>query len=155
MQRDTIIPATISSNAKLYEPTSVLTGPGLGQEFYVARRLGRLSKFKTHICHPLMNIYGESTIDAYTRSNVFTLTATRPFGVTKLIGWGDAPGEFLIYRNDQVVGGGRTSDAQRVVQLDYSVSPIMFSPQDTIALKVEHGSMGLRLMRANIIGKYF
>ncbi len=102
-----------------------------------------------------MNLYGERSIDAYTRSTVYSIDAVRPFGVTQLVGWGDAPGEFLIYRNDEVVGGGRTSDQQRIVQVDYETSPIMFSTGDTFTLQVEHGSMGLRLMRANIIGKYF
>lgn len=102
-----------------------------------------------------MNLYGEGTIDAYTRSTIYTLAACRPFGITQLVGWGDAPGEFLIYRNDQIVGGGRTSDQQRLVQVDYSTSPIAFSSEDSLSLKVEHGSMGPRLMRVNLIGTYF
>lgn len=102
-----------------------------------------------------MNIYGEGSIDAYTPGVIIVDCPARAFGISSFVGWGDAAGEFLIYRNDEIVGGARTSDQQRAIQVDYSKSPITYGPQDNLKVVVEHYSMGTRTMRINLIGQYF
>ncbi len=103
----------------------------------------------------LVNIYGEGIIEAYTPTEIVVAHQDRPFGIHSVVGWGESPGEFMLYRNGEVVGGLRTSDQQRAMQIDYSVSPIMFSDNDILSVVVEHGSMGYRTMRVNVLGKYF
>ncbi len=102
-----------------------------------------------------MNIYGEGSITAYTPGEIIVDNQPRAFGISSFVGWGDAPGEFLICRNGGIVGGARTSDQQRAIQVDYTKSPLMFGPQDILSVVVEHYSMGTRTMRVNIIGQYF
>jgi hypothetical protein len=84
------------------------------------------------------------------------LTYTVPvasFHIRQLIGWGTYDGEFLIRKNGTIVGGGRTSAADRTLNIPYYAGQIPTVSGDTITVTVlEYGS-GMHQFRVNLLGE--
>lgn len=104
-----------------------------------------------------MNIFNEGQSTAFVPeiiiSHTIPLTAAgNAFLLQSAIFWGDVSAEFLIYKNSEVVGGGRTSASAQTVQVEYT-SPIPFNPGDELVITAEHSTTGLRTFKANLIGR--
>ena len=104
-----------------------------------------------------MILYDEGQSTAFVPEVIIThqtpLTAAgSAFLLQSAIFWGDVSAEFLIYRNDDLVGGARTSASAQTVQVEY-ISPIPFNPGDQLTVTVEHATSGLRKFKANLIGR--
>jgi hypothetical protein len=116
------------------------------------------------VAHPL-NVTGTTAFSpSSTTVNIFA-TADATFGVettilsytntgikwiTQVIGWGQYDGEFLVRINGTIVGGGRTSAADRTLQLDEPFSTIS---GDVITVTILEYGPGLQNFRANLIGQ--
>ena len=104
-----------------------------------------------------MNLYNEGQSTAFVPEVIISyqtpLTASgNAFLLQSAIFWGDVSAEFLIYKNDDVVGGARTSAAAQTIQVEY-ISPIPFNPGDELIVTAEHSTTGLRNFKANLIGR--
>jgi hypothetical protein len=104
-----------------------------------------------------MNLYNEGQSTAFVPEVIISYsipanTAGGSFLLESAIFWGDVSAEFLIYRDDVVVGGARTSTSAQTVQVNYE-SPIPFNPGEELIVTAEHSTLGLRNFRANLIGR--
>jgi len=70
--------------------------------------------------------------------------------VTQVIGWGQYDGEFLVRINGIIVGGGRTSAADRTLQLQEPFSTVS---GDVITVTILEYGPGSQNFRANLIGQ--
>lgn len=70
--------------------------------------------------------------------------------VTQVIGWGQYDGEFLVRINGTIVGGGRTSAADRTLQLKEPFHTIL---GDVITVTILEYGPGTQNFRANLIGQ--
>jgi hypothetical protein len=88
----------------------------------------------------------ETTILSYT-------VAPAIFHIRQVVGWGTYDGEFLIRKNGTIVGGGRTSAAERTLNILYAAGQIPTVSGDTITVTIlEYGS-GLHQFRVNLLGE--
>jgi hypothetical protein len=85
-----------------------------------------------------------------TETTILTYTNTGISNVTQFIGWGTYDGEFLLRVNGTIVGGGRTSAAQRTLQV-VALFPTVVSDVITITI-LEYGP-GTQQFRANLMGE--
>jgi hypothetical protein len=102
-----------------------------------------------------INIFATSdTVPSGIETVVLTYTVpATTFNITQLVGWGTYVGEFLIYRNGTIVGGGRTSTATQTLILPYSGAPIVSANGDTITVSVLQYGPGPRQFRINLLGE--
>jgi hypothetical protein len=113
---------------------------------------------------PVIDIGEVSILPAPTTVNIFA-TADASFGiettilsytnvgikwVTQVIGWGQYDGEFLVRINGTIVGGGRTSAADRTLQL---TEPFPTAMSDVITVTILEYGPGAQNFRANLIGQ--
>ena len=68
-----------------------------------------------------------------------------------IIFWGDVAGEFTLEINGEVRAGGRTSDQQRTLQLDFSNAPIGVNMGDILEVVATHYVQGLRMLKAVLL----
>jgi len=87
----------------------------------------------------------ETTIVSY------TVPATKTFSLAHTISWGDYDGEFLIRVDGTLLGGGRTSAAERTLTLDFEGALVATTGQ-VVTVSIIHYAPGIRLFRANILG---
>ena len=88
-----------------------------------------------------------------TETTILSHTVTTPFAISQLIAWGTYDGEFLLRQNGTIVGGGRTSAADRTLNITYTVAPIPTTAGDVILVTIlEYGS-GLQQFRCNLLGE--
>lgn len=87
--------------------------------------------------------YGTETV-------ILTYTNTGISTVTQFIGWGTYDGEFLLRINGTIVGGGRTSAAQRTLQVVASFPTVI---SDVITVTILEYGPGTQQFRANLIGE--
>jgi hypothetical protein len=71
--------------------------------------------------------------------------------IVGIIFWGDVAGEFTVEVNGIVRAGGRTSDMQRTLQLDFSTSPIGINIGDELVINATHYVQGLRALKAVLL----
>jgi hypothetical protein len=84
------------------------------------------------------------------------LTYTVPvasFHVRQLVGWGTYDGEFLIRKNGTIVGGGRTSAAERTLNILYAAGQIPTVSGDTVTVTILEYGPGLHQFRVNLLGE--
>lgn len=80
----------------------------------------------------------------------FQIPPDHAYKCTSFIGWGDTPGEFEIYKNEDVIAGCRTSPESRTVQVWWG-SPVMLDANDVLSVLATHYSQGLKRLKANIM----
>jgi hypothetical protein len=87
------------------------------------------------------------------------LTYTVPvvsFHIRQLVAWGTYDGEFLIRKNGTIVGGGRTSTADRTLNIAYEAGQIPTTNGDTITVTILYynvNTSGVHQFRCNLIGE--
>jgi len=89
--------------------------------------------------------YGVETV-------ILSYTTTGTFSITQVVAWGTYDGEFLIRQNGTIVGGGRTSAADRTLNVTYE-SPVPTSLGDVITVTILEYGPGLQQFRCNLIGE--
>jgi|SRR5581483_11231595 len=100
-----------------------------------------------------MHIYGETSVSPDVQQSIITFT-TPVRGEASCSGfvlWGEVTSEFYIYKNGELVGGGRTSAANPTLQLDYAGCSIGLNGGDTIEVKGEHVSKVARVLKVVIM----
>lgn len=80
----------------------------------------------------------------------YKVSPDQNFKLTSCIFWGDVAAEFLVYKNDDIVAGARTSEAQRTTQTSYIDDSIIFSAGDWLTITAEHYNTGIRDFRCNV-----
>jgi hypothetical protein len=93
------------------------------------------------------------TVPYGTETVILTHTVTTPFAINELIAWGTYDGEFLIRQNGTIVGGGRTSAADRTLDLVYAAAPIPTTAGDVITVTILEYGPGLQQFRCNLLGE--
>jgi hypothetical protein len=91
----------------------------------------------------------ETTILSYT---VVPVT----FHIRQVVAWGTYDGEFLIRRNGTIVGGGRTSAADRTLNIAYEAGQIAAINGDTITVTILYynvNTSGVHQFRVNLLGE--
>jgi hypothetical protein len=88
----------------------------------------------------------ETTILTYTVSSA-------TFHVSQLVGWGTYDAEFLIRKNGTIVGGGRSSPAERTLDILYGDAQIPAVNGDTITVTVLEYGPGLQQFRIHLLGE--
>jgi hypothetical protein len=81
------------------------------------------------------------------------LVVPASFHVSQLIGWGTYDGEFLIRKNGTIVGGGRTSAADRTLNIVYSAGQLPAVSGDTITVTILEYGPGMQQFRINLLGE--
>jgi hypothetical protein len=84
---------------------------------------------------------------------ILTYTPIVAFHITQIIGWGMYDGEFLLRVNGVIVGGGRTSAAERTLDIEYETAAIPTNPGDVITITILEYGPGLQQFRANLLGE--
>jgi hypothetical protein len=87
----------------------------------------------------------ETTVLSYT-------VVPTTFSIKQLIGWGTYDGEFLIRKNGTIVGGGRTSAADRTLDIVYEAGQIPTVSGDVITVTVLEYGPGMQQFRVNLLG---
>jgi hypothetical protein len=113
---------------------------------------------------PTIDIGEVSILPAPTTVNVFA-TADASYGIettiltytnigikwiTQVIGWGQYDGEFLVRINGAIVGGGRTSAADRTLQLS---EPFATATTDIITVTILEYGPATQNFRVNLVGQ--
>lgn len=82
----------------------------------------------------------------------YTVPATKTLNVTKVIAWGDWDGEYLIRVDSVLRGGGRTSVADRTLELPYDTGPIIATSGQVVTVTITHYNPTTKHYRANLLG---
>lgn len=93
------------------------------------------------------------TVSFGIETTILTHTVTTVFAISQLVAWGTYDGEFLIRVNGTIVGGGRTSAADRTLNLTYTVAPIPTTLGDVIVVTILEYGPGLQQFRCNLLGE--
>lgn len=72
--------------------------------------------------------------------------------VKKIIGWGTYDGEFILRIDGTQVGGGRTSAANRTLDLSYEAAPMEAVAGQQVNIYIEHYSSSTESFSANLLG---
>lgn len=86
-------------------------------------------------------------------TTILSYTPILPFSITQVVGWGTYDGEFLIRVAGTAVGGGRTSAADRTLDIEYESAPIPVGSGQTITVTILEYGPGLQQFRANLLGE--
>jgi hypothetical protein len=98
-----------------------------------------------------MATYGETQSEyGITTTIPLLYPADRSVLILGIIFWGDVAGEFECQLNGDIKAGGRTSDQQRTIQLDFSQAPIGINVGDEFVVNATHYVQGLRKLKAVI-----
>lgn len=97
-----------------------------------------------------INIFSTGSASYGVETTILTYTNVGISWVTQIVGWGQYDGEFLIYINGVPVGGGRTSPANRTLQLSEPFSTI---DGDIITVTILEYGPGMQQFRCNLIGQ--
>lgn len=101
-----------------------------------------------------VNVFSEVLALFATETTILTYSVPvgQTFSITRVIGWGDYDGEFLVRVDGTLMGGGRTSAAERTLHLPYNSGPIVATSGQIITVTIIHYSPAIRLFRANLLG---
>src|ERR1700674_355538 len=86
-------------------------------------------------------------------TTILTHTVTTSFAISQVVAWGTYDGEFLIRNNSTIVGGGRTSAADRTLNVTYTVAPIPTTAGDVVTVTILEYGPGLQQFRCNLLGE--
>lgn len=86
-------------------------------------------------------------------TTVLSYTPLLPFSITQVVGWGTYDGEFLIRINGTIVGGGRTSAADRTLDIEYESAPIPVGSGQLITVTILEYGPGTHQFRVNLLGE--
>jgi len=75
------------------------------------------------------------------------------FHIRQIVGWGTYDGEFLIRKNGSIVGGGRTSAADRTLDISYRAGQIPTVNGDVITVTILEYGPGTQQFRVNLLGE--
>jgi hypothetical protein len=81
------------------------------------------------------------------------LVPTPTFHISQLVGWGIYDAEFLIRKNGTMVGGGRSSPADRTLNILYGDAQIAAVSGDTITVTVLQYGPGTQQFRVHLLGE--
>lgn len=98
-----------------------------------------------------MLIYGEAAT-TFSEPAILTSYCVPPgqaFKAKSFIGWGDVPGEFEIFLNNNSYSGCRTSNEKRTEQIWWG-DAFICNPEDEIIVMATHYVQGLRKLKCNI-----
>lgn len=112
-----------------------------------------------------MLIYAEAAGVAFAETIIYQLVVPitqsgTVFRMLKLIAWGDVAAEYTIYINDVVIGGGRTSESFRTLELSYPEidshgltmnAMIRAHVGDTFKITGRHCNSGSHTLKINIV----
>jgi hypothetical protein len=100
-----------------------------------------------------INIFADNdSVTNGVETTILPYTNTGISWITQIVAWGTYDGEFLIRKNGAIVGGGRTSAADRTLNILYN-NPIPTITGDVILVTIlEHGP-GLQQFRCNFMGE--
>ena len=99
----------------------------------------------------VVNIFAtDDSVGSGVETTILTYTNVGISFVTQLIAWGTYDGEFLIRINGTIRAGGRTSAADRTLQL---IEPISTLLGDVITVTILEYGPGLQQFRCNLIGQ--
>ncbi len=97
-----------------------------------------------------MLLYGENTTTFGVLADILVLPpSSNNYRLQSLICWGDAAGEWILYKNGVVIAGCRTSDSKRTEQVWWGDTFISDST-DTITISATHYSSGVRALKCNL-----
>ena len=85
-------------------------------------------------------------------TTILSYTTVSAFRIAQVVAWGTYDGEFLIRQNGTIVGGGRTSAADRTLDILYGAT-IPTSLGDVITVTILEYGPGLQQFRCNLIGE--
>lgn len=71
--------------------------------------------------------------------------------INGVILWGDSDGEYIISKNGVQIAGGRTSSANRTLQIDYEAAKFILSYQDTLVVSVIQHELDSQNIHCNLI----
>jgi hypothetical protein len=95
-----------------------------------------------------------NTISSGTETTILSYTVpVASFHIRQLIGWGTYDGEFLIRLNGSIVGGGRTSAADRTLDISYNAGQIPAVSGDVITVTILEYGPGMQQFRVNLLGE--
>lgn len=93
------------------------------------------------------------TVPSGIETVVLTYSPVLPFYLSQFVGWGTYDGEFLVRVNGTIVGGGRTSAADRTLNIIYEVAPVLVSSGATITVTILEYGPGTQQFRVNLLGE--
>jgi hypothetical protein len=100
-----------------------------------------------------INVFATSdTIPSGTETPILTYTNTGISTINQIIAWGTYDGEFLVRVNGNIVGGGRTSGADRTLNISYEEGIPTISG-DVITVTILEYGPGLQQFRCNLLGE--
>jgi hypothetical protein len=82
-------------------------------------------------------------------TTILTYTVTTGLYINQIIAWGQYDGEFLVRQNGVIISGGRTSAADRTLNLTYS-EPLHTTTGDIIIITILEYGPGLQQFRAQL-----
>jgi hypothetical protein len=97
-----------------------------------------------------VNIFATADATYGVETTILSYTNVGITWVTQVVGWGQYDGEFLVRINGTIVGGGRTSAADRTLQLN---QPFATIAGDVITVTILEYGPGTQNFRANLIGQ--
>jgi hypothetical protein len=101
-----------------------------------------------------VNVFSEVDAPYATETTIlsYTVPITKILDMTSAVGWGTFDGEFLIRIDGTLVGGGRTSAAQRNWVGNYISAPLMAVAGHVVTISITHYSTSVQHFRANLLG---
>jgi hypothetical protein len=103
----------------------------------------------------VVNEYNEFLCPSNTPTTIvsYTVPSGKTLLIKSVIGWGEADGEFLLYVDGVLKGGGRTSAAERTKNLLYAYGPVVATAGQVVTVKAEQNELATETMRANLMGE--
>lgn len=101
-----------------------------------------------------VNSYSETLVPFATVTTILTylVPVSQTLNITRVIGWGDTSGEFLVKVNGITKGGGRSTAAEPNFIGEYQGAPIVAVAGDTVTITAEHYNPSAKTMKANLMG---
>lgn len=97
-----------------------------------------------------VNIFATADASYGVETTILSYTNVGITWVTQIVGWGQYDGEFLVRINGTIVGGGRTSAADRTLQLNEPFPTVM---GDAITVTILEYGPAAQNFRVNLIGQ--
>jgi hypothetical protein len=101
-----------------------------------------------------INVFSEVDAGFSVETTILTYTvpAGQTFSVTRVVAWGDWDGEYLIRVDGVLHGGGRTSVADRTLNIPYDTGPIIANSAQVVTVTITHYNPATKHFRANLLG---
>lgn len=101
-----------------------------------------------------INVFSEVDAGFATETTILTYTvpASLTLNITRVIAWGDWDGEYLVRIDGVLRGGGRTSVADRTLNIPYDTGPIIATSAQVVTVTITHYDPATKHFRANLLG---